>query len=234
MVILDSTYSAFCFRFRSSGFASSSTISSSFRSVCFTVYLSLQFCILYYWVVISKANIYFQQRKTNYIMRLLWKCWTCKKKNNSWECWEAAKIATTPATTTTEASETTKTTSIEISTSTIWMATPLPPAQPKLVAQPERPPKFLGVDFVRWQRKMLFYLTTLGCVSYLKEDGPPTPSENETDVNVRTCYDRWCSNDFLCRNYVLNGIDDGLDSVFENPKTSKKLWEALDKKYGWE
>ena len=31
----------------------------------------------------------------------------------------------------------------------------------------ERPEKFTGVDFKRWQQKMLFYLTTLGLANFL-------------------------------------------------------------------
>ncbi|KAH6780569.1 hypothetical protein C2S52_011806 [Perilla frutescens var. hirtella] len=38
--------------------------------------------------------------------------------------------------------------------------------------QSERLAKFTGEDFKRWQQKMLFYLTTLGLVCFLKEDAP--------------------------------------------------------------
>ena len=42
----------------------------------------------------------------------------------------------------------------------------------------ERPEKFQGVDFKRWQQKMLFYLTTLNLARFLKEDAL-VPNENE-------------------------------------------------------
>ena len=33
----------------------------------------------------------------------------------------------------------------------------------------EKPEKFSGLNFKRWQQKMVFYLTTLGLVKYLTE-----------------------------------------------------------------
>ena len=37
--------------------------------------------------------------------------------------------------------------------------------------------------------------------------------------------------DFLCRNYILNGLDDSLYNVYSPIITAKKLWASLDKKY---
>ena len=36
---------------------------------------------------------------------------------------------------------------------------------------------------------------------------------------------------FLCKNYILSGLQDDLYNVYNNAKTSKKLWDALEKKY---
>jgi len=36
---------------------------------------------------------------------------------------------------------------------------------------------------------------------------------------------------FLCRNYVLNGLQDSLYNIYCGIKTSKELWESLEKKY---
>ena len=44
----------------------------------------------------------------------------------------------------------------------------------------ERPEKFAGINFKRWQQKMLFYLTTLNLAMVLSED-PPAVAENEPD-----------------------------------------------------
>ncbi|XP_019242644.1 PREDICTED: uncharacterized protein LOC109222783, partial [Nicotiana attenuata] len=62
-------------------------------------------------------------------------------------------------------------------------ATAMPPA--------EKPGKFSGVDFKKWQQKMFFYLTTLS----------------------------------------LQRLEDGLYNVYSIMKTSRELWNALEKKY---
>ena len=36
---------------------------------------------------------------------------------------------------------------------------------------------------------------------------------------------------FLCRNYILNGLDDSLYNVYNPIPMAKKLWVSLDKKY---
>ena len=43
------------------------------------------------------------------------------------------------------------------------------------VAHGKKPEKFGGVDFKRWQQKMLFYLTTLNLAKFLTEDAPILP-----------------------------------------------------------
>ncbi|KAL7207331.1 hypothetical protein ACSBR1_029316 [Camellia fascicularis] len=48
------------------------------------------------------------------------------------------------------------------------------------VNQSQKPEKFLGTDFKRWQQKMLFYFTTLNLARFLHENAP-TLTENETD-----------------------------------------------------
>lgn len=77
----------------------------------------------------------------------------------------------------------------------------------------EKPEKFFGVDFKRWQQKMLFYLTTLNLSRFLNED-PPTVAENETDTNNMAALDAWNQSDFLCKNYILNGLDNALYNVY--------------------
>ena len=38
------------------------------------------------------------------------------------------------------------------------------------------------------------------------------------------------TSDFLCRKYILNGLDETLYNVYVLP-TTKKLWASIDKKY---
>ena len=94
----------------------------------------------------------------------------------------------------------------------------------------ERPKKFTGVNFKRWQQKMLFYLTTLSLARFLSEDVPAV-EENEQDKQKLMALDAWKQADFLCRNYILNGLADPLFNVFYAKKSAKELWDALDKKY---
>ncbi|KZV58737.1 hypothetical protein F511_11232 [Dorcoceras hygrometricum] len=77
---------------------------------------------------------------------------------------------------------------------------------------------------------MMFYLTTLNLVRFLREDAP-TVTENETDKDKRAAFEAWGHGDFLCRNYVLNGLDNSLYNVYSSMTIAKLLWESLEKKY---
>ncbi|XP_073131450.1 uncharacterized protein [Henckelia pumila] len=94
----------------------------------------------------------------------------------------------------------------------------VPPVAPRGAAVPvsnshgEKPEKFTGADFKRWQQKMLFYLTTLNLARFLSEDAPKL-KEGEGDVESVSALEAWNYSDFLCRNYVLNGLADSLYNV---------------------
>ena len=94
----------------------------------------------------------------------------------------------------------------------------------------EKPGKFSGVDFKRWQQKMFFYLTTLSLQNFIKEE-VPNPNEQVSEKNRSLVIEAWKHSDFLCRNYILSELDDILYNVYSNINTSKELWEALEKKY---
>ncbi|KAL6318546.1 hypothetical protein AAG906_000624 [Vitis piasezkii] len=115
------------------------------------------------------------------------------------------------------------------------MATPRGPSAvmlivPISVSPGEKPEKFSGLNFKRWQQKMLFYLTTLNLARFLTEDAPKL-KEDEHDIQVISAIDAWKHSDFLCRNYVMNGLADSLYNVYSDKKTAKELWESLDRKY---
>ncbi|GJT40199.1 pol polyprotein, partial [Tanacetum coccineum] len=98
----------------------------------------------------------------------------------------------------------------------------------------EKPEKFNGQNFKRWQQKMFFYLTTLGLARFLKETAPQVKppaegqSSNAQDVQA---VEAWKHLDFLCHNYVLNGLIDPLYNVYCKTTTAKELWESLECKY---
>ena len=55
--------------------------------------------------------------------------------------------------------------------------------------------------------------------------------EDESDRQVIAAIDAWKHSDFLCRNYILNGLDNMLYNVYSPLKTAKELWDSLEKKY---
>ncbi|KAK1427770.1 hypothetical protein QVD17_16465 [Tagetes erecta] len=94
----------------------------------------------------------------------------------------------------------------------------------------EKPEKLSGLHFKRWQQKMLFYLTTLNLARFLTEF-PPKPAEKGADAQVVSALDAWKHSEFLCRNYVLNGLVDALYNLYCKTATAKELWESLERKY---
>jgi len=110
---------------------------------------------------------------------------------------------------------------------------PVVPAAPVMPTVPaahaEKPEKFNGTNFKRWQQKMHFYLTTLHMDRFLKEEPPLLTAES----NMQTVYaaDAWKHSDYICRNYVLNCLSDSLYNVYSAKPTAKVLWESLDHKY---
>ena len=65
---------------------------------------------------------------------------------------------------------------------------------------------------------------------FLQEDAPAL-KEDETDRQVVAAVEAWKHADFLCRNYLLNGLDNTLYNVYCAFNTARELWESLDKKY---
>ena len=96
---------------------------------------------------------------------------------------------------------------------------------PPTVMPAERPGKFDGLNFKRWQQKMVFFLTTIGLARFLTEDPPATPREGEADPQVLRAYVGWNESDYLCRNHVLNCLADSLYNVYSSKVSSKELWD---------
>ncbi|PHT32276.1 hypothetical protein CQW23_28613 [Capsicum baccatum] len=77
---------------------------------------------------------------------------------------------------------------------------------------------------------MFFYLTTLCLQRFISEDAPEV-SEGTSDKENFIIVEAWKYSDFLCRNYILSGLQDDLYNVYSGTKTSKELWGALERKY---
>ncbi|GJV11834.1 hypothetical protein Tco_1353375 [Tanacetum coccineum] len=59
---------------------------------------------------------------------------------------------------------------------------------------------------------MFFYLTTLGLVRFLKENVPQVEPPTEGQSFNEQAVEAWKHSEFLCRNYVLNGLVDSLNN----------------------
>ena len=79
---------------------------------------------------------------------------------------------------------------------------------------------------------MLFYLTTKNIATIITTKKlvllkHPTV---EQIVGLR----KWSEDDFLCKNYILNGLSDNLYDYYANFNTAKNMQEVLQKKYDTE
>ena len=119
---------------------------------------------------------------------------------------------------------------INVPTTTNHVVHVVPIYVPTHVSHREKLEKFNRNDFKIWQQKMLFYLVTLNLAKFLCEDAPVC-SENVVDRQVVAAIDAWKHSDFLCKNYILNGLDNTLYNVYSPIKTARELWESLDRKY---
>ena len=54
---------------------------------------------------------------------------------------------------------------------------------------------------------------------------------HKANRQVVVAVDAWKHSDFLCKNYILNGLDNTLYNVYSPIKTTRELWESLDRKY---
>ena len=86
----------------------------------------------------------------------------------------------------------------------------------------ERSEKLTGLNFKRWQQKVLFYLTTIVLARFSTED-PPNRREEETDPQVLMAFSAGKDSDYLCRNYVRDSLNDSLYNVYSMKRSSKEL-----------
>ena len=102
----------------------------------------------------------------------------------------------------------------------------------------EKPEKFKGTDFRRWQQKMLFYLTTLHVSNVLTDPEPTDPYVEGQTVPTQEQvaeYERaaslWNHNEYNCRNYLLNALDESLYDIYSTFANARDIWISLEKKY---
>ena len=92
--------------------------------------------------------------------------------------------------------------------------------------------RFDGTNFVHWQDKIRFLLTTLKVYYVLNNDlkALEEPKEDDTQEIVKERKKRE-EDELICRGHILNALSDILYDLYTNTKTTKEIWEALEKKY---
>ena len=63
-----------------------------------------------------------------------------------------------------------------------------------------------------------------------REDVPKATTDPPTREMLLTI-EAWMQSDFLCRNYILNCLENNLYDIYSSYKTAKEVWEMLEKKY---
>ena len=102
------------------------------------------------------------------------------------------------------------------------VAVQTPPAVPSLFTQGLMPDKFDGKGFKTWQKKRMFFLTTMKLDKFFQEDKPLIPYGID-DVHSLATVDIWVHSDFICKGYILGRLIDPLYRVYCEIPTTKEL-----------
>ncbi|GKE71641.1 hypothetical protein Tco_1529713, partial [Tanacetum coccineum] len=76
---------------------------------------------------------------------------------------------------------------------------------------------------------MFFYLITLNLARFLNETAPQVEPPKEGKLANAQAVEAWKHSDFLCHDYVLNGLVDSLYNVYCKTTTAKELSESLER-----
>ncbi|KAL5818316.1 hypothetical protein ACOSQ4_022158 [Xanthoceras sorbifolium] len=93
-----------------------------------------------------------------------------------------------------------------------------------------KPFRFEGIHFKKWRQKMLFFLTIKNVAYVLTTEKPIIPLPHAVPKE----HEFWVENNFLYKNYILNGLSDDLYNYYNYDKSAKQTWDALQKKYNTE
>ncbi|EOY29099.1 Polyprotein, related, putative [Theobroma cacao] len=79
--------------------------------------------------------------------------------------------------------------------------------------------QFNGGNFLRWQKKMHFLLSTLKVV-YVLTIQRPEEGENDS-VAITRKREKWDNVDYMSKGHILNGLVDGLFDTYQNEATTR-------------
>ena len=121
------------------------------------------------------------------------------------------------------------TTSAQVATPIMAQTPVMPTTVPISVSLGEKPKKFNGLNFKRWQQKMLFYLKTFNLARFLMEE---LRSSKKMSVISKSSM-LWMLGNIMTSyaGTVMNALTNSLYFVYTDKKTTKVLWESLDRKY---
>lgn len=66
----------------------------------------------------------------------------------------------------------------------------------------------------RWHEKILFYVIFLNLVKFLYKEVPKL-SNNKSDLDIMVTMKTWNHSNFMCNNYILNGLDNTLYDMYD-------------------
>ena len=95
---------------------------------------------------------------------------------------------------------------------------------------------FDGANYTWWHDKMLWLLTTLNLFNLLDPklqpiSKPDSNDSKEIKINLVANYVKKETDEMLCKGYIPNFLTNRLYDVYQNYKTPKDLWNALEFKY---
>jgi hypothetical protein len=68
-----------------------------------------------------------------------------------------------------------------------------------------------------------------------KDKGKATAEQiKEKTLQIEKERQLWIDNDYVCKNYIINGLEDDLYDYYRTYETASDVWEALSKKYDTE
>ncbi|CAJ2645227.1 unnamed protein product [Trifolium pratense] len=77
--------------------------------------------------------------------------------------------------------------------------------------------------------------TNSDAVSAKKDKGKATAEQlKEKALQLEIDRQLWIDNDYVCKNYIINGLEDDLYDYYRTYDTASDVWEALSKKYDTE
>ncbi|OIT08630.1 hypothetical protein A4A49_62909, partial [Nicotiana attenuata] len=92
--------------------------------------------------------------------------------------------------------------------------------------------RFDGSNFTRWKDKMIFLLTALKIFYVLDPQFPtlPEPTVEDSD-EVKATRKKREDDELLCRGHILNTLTNRLYDLYQNLKSPRKIWTALQSAY---